>query len=180
MQVGRLRFLIAWALVISCSSGFAQDDCSRVSNSGQLKVKYKKKGRVSDACACPNLTSLKLNQWKFPEIPDCALNNESLKEISFYACSMRMVPESLKGAVFIETLDFTGSEIFELPNWIGDLPALKSLILTRTNVYDLPEYMGQIEMVDMRHTGISKEKQDELEERYPYITFYFNAPCNCE
>ncbi len=180
MQIERLRFLIVWGLLISFSPTLAQSDCSQIGKSGHFSVKYKKRARLMDVCDCPNLTSLKLNQWKFPELPECALNNETLKEISFFTCSMRTVPESLKEAVFVETLDFTGSEIFELPSWIGDLPALKTLILTRTNVYDLPEYMGQIETVDMRHTGLSKEKQDELEERYPYITFYFNAPCNCE
>jgi Leucine-rich repeat (LRR) protein len=129
-----------------------------------------------------NLKSLSLQGMKLTELPQEILQFTSLSYLDLSKNKIAALPSSFCELKRIETLILNRNPIAALPFCLGELTRLTAIDLYDTEVSDLPQSLALVrtlKFVDFQGIQLRKEEIESLEQRFSWVKFFFDPPCNC-
>lgn len=129
-----------------------------------------------------NLESLSLQGMKLTDIPKEILQFTSLTYLDLSKNKLAALPSNFCELTRIETLILNRNPIAALPFCLGELTRLTAIDLYDTEVSDLPqslELVRTLKFVDFQGIQLRKEEIESLEQRFSWVKFFFDPPCNC-
>lgn len=150
-----------------------------------IKLELKgNKGHISPAelDKFTNLQHLTIKRSNAENIPDNISSIKSLQYLDLSNNAITVIPDDIMNCTNLKILKLGQNEIELIPASIKNLTQLISLDLWNNNISDLPkemESMKNLKYIDLRVILLSQEKQNELQDRFPWIKMEFSYSCNC-
>jgi hypothetical protein len=148
-----------------------------------LKLKRNKNNTLPDEIfRYTNLRSLSISNMRLNSLPDELSIFQQLTYLDFSRNKIESLPLSICKLSSLEVIVANRNPLGYLPFCMGELSKLIALDLWDTNIVTLPDSMNaskNLSIVDFQGVNLRIEEQEHLANKFPWVKFRFDKPCNC-